>query len=793
MIPSRPDPVNTGVGIVNHYTRPFPSALLLHHLSNCTMKRKTILPVAVLSLATTLPQYAEASRRAEQDSLSTHRLEEVQVTATRASEKTPMTFTNVSKGRLQKNNLGLDIPYLLLQTPSVVATSDAGIGIGYTALRVRGVDASGINVMTNGVPLNDSESQGVFWANMPNFSASVQDAQLQRGVGTSSNGAGAFGASLNLRTDHFLLTPSASVSLLGGAFNTFRREVHASTGRIAGHWALEARLGKTTTDGYVDRSGTDGRSYFVQGGYFGEKTILKFLAFGGKQHTGIAWNGLSAKDEAKYGRTYNSAGHINPGSTPQDARYRYNTDNYEQNHYQLQLSQQLTPRTTLSVTGHYTRGYGFTDELRTGRKLVEYGLQNFVQKDASGKDVTVKKVTLLRSKYLDNHFAGLITSLAYQDDRIELTGGIAGNHYLGDHYGTRSITSGYPYAVDPTERYYSNEAKKTDLSAFVKLNYELARGLNVFADVQYRFIDYRIKGTTDHLVEQTKKQQHLDLRKTFRFLNPKAGLFFRFAPAHHLYASVAVAHREPNRSLYTDATPKDYPKAERLIDYELGYGFRSRTLSAGLNLYYMDYKDQIVANGKLSDVGGILKENVAKSYRMGVELNASWLVVSSLRWDAAFALSQSRIKDYTYYASVIDNLTDFKYQPGLYSATLRSTPIAFSPSIVMSNTLSYGYGGFEVALTHQLVGKQYLDNLGREDHSLPSYHTTSLRLGYELPVRFVKGWSVQLQVNNLFNAKYSNNGYVYDFAKAQTGGDYTKLMLYPQAGIHALVGTTISL
>ena len=254
------------------------------------------------------------------------------MTATRASEKTPMTFTNVSKERLQKNNLGLDIPYLLLQTPSVVATSDAGIGIGYTALRVRGVDASGINVMTNGVPLNDSESQGVFWANMPNFSASVQDAQLQRGVGTSSNGAGAFGASLNLRTDHFLLTPSASVSLLGGAFNTFRREVHASTGRIAGHWALEARLGRTTTDGYVDRSGTDGRSYFIQGGYFGEKTILKFLAFGGKQHTGIAWNGLSAKDEAKYGRTYNSAGHINPGSTPQDARYRYNTDNYEQNH-----------------------------------------------------------------------------------------------------------------------------------------------------------------------------------------------------------------------------------------------------------------------------------------------------------------------------------------------------------------------------------------------------------------------------------------------------------------------------
>ena len=298
------------------------------------MKRKLILPVVALSL-TGLPSHPlHAIGLSLQDSIKTHRLEEVQVTATRASAKTPMSYTNVGKTQLQKSNLGMDIPYLLLQTPSVVATSEPGFGIGYTYIRVRGVDAAGINVMTNGVPLNDSESQGVFWANMPNFSSSVQDAQLQRGVGTSSNGSAAFGASLNLRTDNFSLTPRASISVLGGSFHTLRREVSASTGRIAGHWALEARVGRTATDGYVDRSGTKGDSYFLQAGYFGERSVFKLLAFGGKQRTGIAWNGLSPEDEAKYGRTYNSAGHVNPSAPASEARYRENTDNYEQRHYQ---------------------------------------------------------------------------------------------------------------------------------------------------------------------------------------------------------------------------------------------------------------------------------------------------------------------------------------------------------------------------------------------------------------------------------------------------------------------------
>lgn len=764
----------------------------------CMMKRKTtILSTVVLSATATFlasPSIATATQLA--DSLSTHRLEEVQVTATRASAKTPMSFSNVSKGQLLKSNLGQDVPYLLLQTPSVVATSEPGIGIGYTYLRVRGVDAAGINIMTNGVPLNDSESQGVFWANMPNFSSSIQDAQLQRGVGTSSNGSAAFGASLNLRTDHFSMTPTASLTLLGGSYNTFRRDVHASTGRIAGHWALEARLGKTTTDGYIDRSGTEGTSYFIQGGYFGENTILKLLSFGGKQRTGIAWNGLSPEEEAVYGRRYNSAGHMNPGSTPQDARYRYNTDNYEQYHYQAQLTQRLSEGLILNLTAHYTKGYGFTDEYRTGRKLKDYDLKEFILRDENGaailnkdgKEQKVKKITLLRTKYLDNDFAGGIATLDYKSDHLELTAGLSANHYAGDHYGERLPVTPYPYLVEPNERYYEDKANKTDLSGFVKANYEVTTGLNLFADLQYRFIDYRIAGTIDHFVKNSQGAmvaQEIDLKKTFSFLNPKAGLFYQLTPQHHVYGSVAVAHREPNRKNYTEVSPKDYPRAERLTDYEVGYGFRSSSFSAGLNLYYMDYHDQLVLNGKQSDVGGKLSENVASSHRMGAELNASWKICPMLRWDLAGAVSRNQIKQYHLYA--------WSDQAGdEVLTTYDRTPIAYSPQLVLSNTLTFAHRAFEAALTSQYVGMQYLDNTGSRERSLPAYHVASLRLGYELPVHFVRSWSISLQVNNLFGARYSSNGGAgYTFDKNGAISSYT--WTYPQAGIHAFLGTTITI
>lgn len=747
------------------------------------MKRKLILPIVALSLSAAFPsEAAKQARLTQTDSIKTHRLEEVQVTATRASAKTPMSYTNVSKTQLQKSNLGMDIPYLLLQTPSVVATSEPGFGIGYTYIRVRGVDAAGINVMTNGVPLNDSESQGVFWANMPNFSSSVEDAQLQRGVGTSSNGSAAFGASLNLRTDNFSLTPRASVSLLGGSFHTLRREVSASTGRIAGRWALEARVGRTSTDGYVDRSGTKGDSYFLQAGYFGERSILKLLAFGGKQRTGIAWNGLSPEDEAKYGRRYNSAGHVNPSAKPSQARYRDNTDNYEQRHYQVQLTQLLSDKLTLNLTAHYTKGFGFFDEYRSQEKLSKMGLAPFEVAQSDGAKSTIKKIDLLQAKYLDNHFGGLIAGLDYKGDRLELTAGLAGNHFVNDHYGYRSPITPTPYIFDPSQRYYENRAHKTDLSGFVKANYELLHGLNLFADLQYRFIDYRVSGTNDR-VEQGKPQV-LALQKQFNFFNPKAGLFYQFAPQHHIYGSVAVAHREPNRDNYTKVTPKDYPNAERLTDWELGYGYRSERFTAGANLYYMHYRDQLVKNGKKSDVGGDLSENVASSYRAGLELSSSALLLPSLRWDLAVGMSRNRIADYTLY---VDNYDTNRKEALHY----HDTEIAFSPWATISNTLTLQLGRFEAALSSQFVGRQYLDNTASMERSIPNYHVEHLRLAYELPVRFVKSWSLQLQVNNLLNRKYVSGGWGgFGLSK---GKESSWLGFYPQAGIHVLLGTSISI
>ena len=450
----------------------------------------------------------------------------------------------------------------------------------------------------------------------------------------------------------------------------------------------------------------------------------------------------------------------------------------------------------LNLTAHYTKGYGFTDEYRTGRKLKDYGLKEFILRDENGvaildkngKEQKVKKITLLRTKYLDNDFAGGIATLDYKSNRLELTAGLSANHYAGDHYGERLPVTPYPYLVEPNERYYEDKANKTDLSGFVKANYEVTTGLNLFADLQYRFINYRIAGTIDHFVKNSQGAmvaQEIDLKKTFSFLNPKAGLFYQFTPQHHVYGSVAVAHREPNRKNYTEVSPKDYPRAERLTDYEVGYGFRSSSFSAGLNLYYMDYHDQLVLNGKQSDVGGKLSENVASSHRMGAELNTSWKICPMLRWDLAGAVSQNQIKQYHLYA--------WSDQAGAeVLTTYDRTPIAYSPQMVLSNTLTFAHRAFEAALTSQYVGMQYLDNTGSRERSLPAYHVASLRLGYELPVHFVRGWSISLQINNLFDARYSSNGGAgYTFDKNGAISSYT--WTYPQAGIHAFLGTTITI
>lgn len=717
-----------------------------------------------ISLATAFAQ--------EADSLRVYKLQEVSVVGTRAGVKTPMSYSNIKKEELRKVNLGQDVPYLLQLQPSVVATSDAGTGIGYTGIRVRGVDASGTNVTANGVPINDSESQGVFWVNMPDLTSSVEEMQLQRGIGTSSNGAGSFGASLNMRTSNLSTKPYAEVGASAGSYSTFRRNIRLGTGTLAGHWAIDARLSKITSNGYIDRGTVDLVSYFAQAGYFNNRTVLKFITFGGKEVTGIAWNGIEQWQEDLYGRRYNSAGDIYEDGK----RYYHNTDNYNQRHNHLILTQGLSDHWTLGLTAHYTAGFGFTDEYRTGRKPTEYGLKLYTAPDKKGKLKEIKR-SLTRRKYLDNDFYGLIGNLSYKRKQVDLTFGMSGNYYKGLHYGEiRSIEAGFPDFVDPSAHYYDSYGKKLDLSLYTKLNYQLTEGLSAFVDLQYRHLNYKVAGTNDAYSQSGGGLQQLNVDKDFHFFNPKAGLFYRFAERHHAYASVAVAHREPTRKMYTDGSD---PRPEQMTDFELGYGYTSERFALKANAYYMKYSDQIIATGKLGDVGESLMENVPDSHRLGLELSLGYEPIKAIRLDASLALSDNRIKHYTYYVD------DMPFE-------VKNTKIGFSPSIVASGGLTFrGIKNMELALTAQHVGRQHLDNSGSMDRTMPSYTVANLRLGYDIPVRgFVKGWNVSLQVNNLLNRKYYSNAWSYaymDGTKQVSGVGY-----YPQAPINFLLGTTLS-
>lgn len=729
------------------------------------------------------------------DSLRIVELEEVQIVSTRATSKTPVAYSNVDKKSIAKVNYGQDIPYLLTLTPSVVATSDAGTGIGYTGFRVRGSDASRINITSNGVPLNDSESQSVFWVNMPDFASSVEDLQVQRGVGTSSNGAGAFGASINMRTENLSHNRYGQFDLSGGSFGTLRRALKLGTGRMGGRWTVDARLSRITSDGYVDRADVDLNAYFAQAGYYGDNTIVKLIAFGGKEKTGIAWNGLSKSDEEKYGSTYNSAGfmYLDADGKP---KYYHNTDNYNQQHQQAIVNHRFSDRATLNFTLHHTSGFGFTDEYRTGRKLKEYGLQPFV--DANGN--TVKKVSLIRKKFLDNDFYGAIASLDWKLDPVKLQLGASANHYEGDHYGQVNYIDKYPQTLDPKFEYYRNNAKKFDMAYFIKANWQANELINLYGDIQYRHIGYQIDGIGDEWDDVADGLQQISLDKKFNFLNPKAGILFQFDPQQRAYASVGVAHREPNRTNYTEAGAGQYPQAERLIDYELGYHYSSPSWSLSAGLYYMDYKDQLVMDGRLSDVGQMLTSNVPNSYRMGIELSSSLSIIPKhLRWDMTLALSRNKIKEYTQTTAqyVVSQEGDYEWV-GNKEEQLTNTDIAYSPSIVASSVLSYQIEGFEAAWTARFVGKQYLDNTQREDRSLPSYFLNDLRLAYQFAVLGLKNVGLGLQLNNLFGLRYASNAYIYDAGYTYTSaadaangtnqGAYADLRRYPQAGF-SLMGS----
>lgn len=726
----------------------------------------------------------------ETDSLKVVNLQEVQVVSTRATQKTPVAFTNVSKETLRKQNFGLDIPFLLTATPSVLTTSDAGTGVGYTSIRVRGTDASRINVTANGIPMNDAESHSIFWVNTPDLASSLQDMQIQRGAGTSTNGAGAFGASINMRTEGIPSRAYGEASGSYGSFNTHKETVKVGSGLLGEHWAFDARLSNIESDGYRDRASSDLKSYFVQGGYYGEQTTVKFITFGGKEKTYHAWDGIS-RDDLKNNRKYNPNGEIK-----EDGKvvgfYSDQTDNYRQTHYQLLFNHLFNRQWNLNVALHYTDGYGYYQEYKNGRTLEEYGLVPF---EHDGE--LVKKSSLVRQKLVDSGFGGGVFSANYSGDRLTASIGGAVNYYSNDHYGKVLWVENYIGTLNPDHEYYRNTGEKTDANLYVKANYELTKTLNFYADLQYRYINYKIKGDNDKWdwTADPARLQRLDVNEDFSFFNPKAGLFWQITPAHSAYASFAVAQKEPTRNNYTDGLFTTRPKAEKLFDYELGYNFGKEWFTAGVNLYYMDYTDQLVLNGKLNEIGEPMAENVKDSYRMGMEVSLGAQIVRWLRWDVNATWSKNRIKNYVGYVSDYDaDWNDLYTQTAIEAG---DTPIAFSPSFMAGSLISFSLKGFDASLQTQYVSRQYLDNFGTKESSLDAYCVSNLNLAYTFKLRHIKSITVGATVYNLFNTRYETNGYSQTAALYEGDPKEGRYALaedprfYPMAGINALGHITL--
>ncbi|MBR3883701.1 MAG: TonB-dependent receptor [Bacteroidaceae bacterium] len=708
------------------------------------MKKKTLL--GCLALAT-LSVYAQTEKR---DSLQVYGLQEVEILSTRATETTPIAYTNIESKELKTYNTGVDFPYLISMTPSAITTSDAGAGIGYTTLRVRGTDGTRINVTANGIPINDAESHTVFWVNLPDMASSVKDVQIQRGVGTSTNGAGSFGASINLKTTNFAQKPYAEFNASLGSFGTHKETVKVGTGLIKEHWSFDARLSNIESDGYIKRASAELKSYYMQGAWYGEKSSVRLITFSGDEKTYHAWNYASKKDMKLYGRRYNSCGYMFTDENGKDHYYKDQTDNYVQTNYQLLMDHHFNNNWSISGGLHYTKGDGYYQEYKGNRNLIEYGLQPFM---LNGEET--KKSDLVRKKAMDNHFGGGIFSINYKNDRINTTLGGAYNRYNGDHFGNVLWVKNYIGDLNANHEYYRNKGTKNDGNIFIKADYLLAKGVNVYVDLQYRHIDYKIKGFNDKWNSVSNDGlQRLDVNEHFDFFNPKAGLSWQIDNHNRVFGSFSMAHKEPTRNNYTDGKFTEHPRHETLMDYELGYLFRNSWLHAGANIYYMKYKDQLVLTGELNEIGEAMADNVPDSYRAGIELMGGIETKFGFSWDVNATLSRNKIKNFTeiLYEDEDASGTQWKIEHG-------DTPIAFSPDIIFNNIFGYAYKGISLSLHSQYVGKQYMSNAKQEDCKLDAYFVSNLYMSYTFKLRNIKDITVGFNIYNIFDEEYENNGY----------------------------------
>lgn len=702
-------------------------------------------------------------------------LNQVDVVANRADSKTPVAYTNIGKRQLTANNDGRDMTYLLNMTPSVTVSSDAGGGMGYTAMRVRGSDPSRINVMANGLPLNDPESHSVYWVNMPDLASSLRDVQIQRGVGTSTNGAGAFGASINMVTDASSEDPYAELSGSYGMYNTNRQTLRVGSGLLGNHWSVDARLSHMGSDGYIDRASSQLWSYFGQAAFQGYNTSLRLVAFGGKERTYMAWDYASKEQMEEYGRRYNPCGeYIDKDGNR--AYYADQFDNFVQHHFQLLFSQRIGEWFNINAALFYTKDDGYYDQYKTGRTLVEYGLQPFMNADGE----LVKKSDLIRLKYNVNGFGGGQATVNFRRGRWNATLGGAVSDFDGHHYGRVKWVRNYVGPIDPLQKYYDNHGRKFDSNVYLRANYDIDRHFSVFADLQYRHIHYTITGMSDNWDWNTSSLAILDVERRWDFFNPKVGVSYT-SGVHRGFASWAVAQKEPTRDNFTDGTPESYPKAERLDDFEVGYSFNHKLFSVGVNLYYMLYKDQLVVTGQLSDTGNPLSVNVPDSYRMGIELQGALRPCEWFDWQFNITLSRNRIKNFVEYIYEDEWTNPISFDLG-------DTPIAFSPDIIFNNAFNFKYRDFDASLNSRYVGKQYMNNARSEAALLDAYFVSDLHFGYSFRNLIgIKELRLGFSIYNLFNEKYFNNGYA--------GAGYTvvdgKKEIYRYAGYAAQAPTYV--
>lgn len=706
---------------------------------------------------------------------TTSQLDEVVVNSTRVDKNSGMAFNNLDAEALKKQNLGQDAPYVLNQLPSVVVNSDAGNGVGYTGIRVRGSDATRVNVTINGVPVNDAESQGVFYVNMPDLVSSVNNIQVQRGIGASSNGAGAFGATINFQTNQLNEKAYAQVISTAGSFNTLRTSLLAGTGLLNQKFTLDARASRITSDGYIDRASSNLQSYYLAAGYYGKKSVLKFINFLGQEKTYQAWYYVPQDSIKRGNRTYNMAGEY-VDANGKVKYYNNETDNYKQNNFQLHFIHRFTSRMSVNVTAHYTKGAGYYEQYKQNRSLSDYRLEEVI----TAKGDTIRKTDLIRRLWLDNDFAGGLFNLNYTANaKLAFTLGGGYNTYFGKHFG-RVMWARYASNSEINHQYYLYTTNKNDGNVYLKTNYKPMSRLNMFLDVQLRQTDYRYFGYVNDLDQSYQNQAYV-------FFNPKAGLSYDLNSKFNVYASLAMAGKEPSGDDLAKNTPALRPGAEQMTDLELGARYGHKNLTAALNLYNMSYLNQLVLNGQIDNVGNPKHVNVKQSYRRGVELELQYVVNRFIHVGGNLTLSMNKIKEFTEYLDSSD--VNYNYYPQ-HRVVHKNTDISYSPNQVSSLVVGFKpIKNMEVAILHKTVGRQYLDNTSSRNRSINPYQVLDLRFNYTFKTKSIPEIGLMCTVYNVLNAAYETNGYTYS---SYFGSDLvTQNYLSPAARTNFLAGIQI--